>query len=219
MKVGKKVIGKNLSPILAEKRDKKEDNVRVTGGLKRMISGKTPGRPDSLLTQTSVLGLGEAAFSPPRKRFSSDSSAAESELPDLDVFDKHAKQFEVFEEEQQRELIPVPANLLDEPSDLTKRGEERWVDALLGLFEKFAAPSEEARLEWDTCGDVDCSLYKEGDDMEGVEPLELHNGDFEDVEKDEELSKTTRSQSIMPVNPVRVGQHDGKCSWNCHGLV
>ena len=65
MKVGKKV-GKNLSPILAEK----EDNVTGTGGLKRTISGMTPGRPDSLLTQTSVLGLGEAAFSPPRKRFS-----------------------------------------------------------------------------------------------------------------------------------------------------
>ena len=202
MKVGKKV-GKNLSPILAEK----EDNVTGTGGLKRTISGKTPGRPDSLLTQTSVLGLGEAAFSPPRKRFSSDSSAAESELPDLDVFDKHAQQFEVFEEEQQRELIPVPANLLDEPSDLTKRGEERRVDALLGLVEKFAAPSEGARLEWDTRGDLDRSLYTEGDDMEGVEPLELRDGDFEDVEEDEELSKTTRSQSITPVNPFMQDMH------------
>ena len=90
MKVGKKVIGKNLSPILAEKEDEKEDNVTGTGDLKRTISGKTPGPPDSLLTQTSVLELGEAAFSPPRKRFSSDSSAAESELSDLDVFDKHA---------------------------------------------------------------------------------------------------------------------------------
>ena len=200
MKVGKKVIGKNLSPILAEK----EDNVTGTGGLKRTISGKTPGPPDSLLTQTSVLELGEATFLPPRKRFSSDSSAAESELSDLDVFDKHAKQFEVFEEEQQRELIPVPANLLDEPSDLTKRGEERRVDALLGLVEKFAAPSEGARLEWDTRGDLDRSLYTEGDDMEGIEPLD---GDFEDVEEDEELSKTTRSQSITPVNPFMQDMH------------
>ena len=37
MKVGRKVIGKNLSPILAEKEDKKEDTVIVTGDLKERL--------------------------------------------------------------------------------------------------------------------------------------------------------------------------------------
>ena len=52
MKVGKKVIGKNLSPILAEK----EDNVTGTGGLKRTISGK-PGskQPSHLKIQVEWL--------------------------------------------------------------------------------------------------------------------------------------------------------------------
>ena len=227
--LGKKVC-KKLSPVLAEK----EDNVKVAGGLKRTISGKTPGHPatDSLLTQTSVLEMGEAAFSPPRKRMTSDSSTAETELSDLDIFDKHAKQFEGFEEEQQRELVVVPENLSFVPSDFTKRGEERRIDAILGAVEKFAAPREENKLvwdtvapreekryEWDTCGDIDRSLYTE-DDMEG-EPQELHDGDFEDVADDEELNKTQRSQSITPVNPFMQDMHAelAKMTGNALGIA
>ena len=65
-------------------------------------------------------------------------------------------------------------------SDLTKREEERWVNAALAVVEKHAAPTEEERLEWDPRGDVDHSLKG---DMREVKPLEFHDGDFEEVEE------------------------------------
>ena len=198
-RAGKKAVVEKLSPIKAVKdstvKDStvkddtvSDDNVTVVGGIKRAMSGKH-WTSVSLLTQTSIT-RGEGEASPPRKRRTS-TSYAESEL---DVFDEHAKQFKVSEADPSRELQVVPGNLLAVHSDLTKKGEEKRVDTMLALVEQHAAPSEAARLEWDTNGDLDRLLYVEEEMEDGKEPPELNDVDIEALGENEE------EKSVTPVN-------------------
>ena len=198
-RAGKKVVTEKLSPIKSVKDSKvknstvefgsvSDDNVTLVGGVKRAMSGKHL-TSDSLLAQTSIT-RGEGEASPPRKRRTS-TSYAESEL---DVFDEHAKQFKVSEADPSRELQVVPGNLLAVHSDLTKKREEKRVDTMLALVEQHAAPSEAARLEWDTNGDLDRLLYVEEEMEDGKEPPELNDVDIEALRENEE------EKSVTPVN-------------------
>ena len=193
-RAGKKAVVEKLSPIKAVKDSTvkddtvSDDNVTVVGGIKRAMSGKH-WTSVSLLTQTSIT-RGEGEASPPRKRRTS-TSYAQSEL---DVFDEHAKQFKVSEADPSRELQVVPGNLLAVHSDLTKKREEKRVDTMLALVEQHAAPSEAARLEWDTNGDLDRLLYVEEEMEDGKEPPELNDVDIGALRENEE------EKSVTPVN-------------------
>ena len=83
----------------------------------------------------------------------------------------------------------------------TKRVEERQVNT--AVVEKFVAPTEDEGLLLDDHCDVSHTLYNKDDEMEEVEPLELHDEDIEKVEEgvDVEIDKAAISQSVTPVNP------------------
>ena len=72
--------------------------------------------------------------------------------------------------------------------------------------------------------DVNHTFYTEDDDIGEVEPLELHDEDFEKVEEgvDVEINKTTISQSVKLVNMFTLYEelskiNHEKFSWGDHG--
>ena len=65
---------------------------------------------------------------------------------------------------------------------------------MLALVEQHAAPSEAARLEWDTNGNLDRLLYVEEEMEDGKEPPELNDVDIEALRENEE------EKSVTPVN-------------------